>query len=245
MRAILTYHSVDPSGSVISIHPDAFRSHVRWLASGSVRVVSVSRILELHSDEDAVAITFDDGFRNFASIAWPMLRQHELPVTLFVVTDYVGDTNAWNPRSASTTPKLPLLDWDALNRLADEGVELGSHTRTHPRLDGLSRSRLLDEIEGSADRLEARTGVRPKTFAYPYGVFGDPACDLVAESYELGLTTELRTLTSSESRDRLPRLDMYYFRQPGQLEEWGTGRWTRRLWVRRMGRGFRGSFAFG
>src|SRR5262249_42342025 len=79
VRAILTYHSIDDSGSVISISPSQFVEHLRWLASSSVDVVAVSRLLSTTSDRNAVAITFDDAFENFATHAWPLLREHGLP----------------------------------------------------------------------------------------------------------------------------------------------------------------------
>ena len=65
MKAILTYHSVDASGSVISIDPEAFDGHIRWLASHRTAVVPLSELLALRDDTDAVAITFDDAFTNF------------------------------------------------------------------------------------------------------------------------------------------------------------------------------------
>ena len=84
MRAILTYHSVDESGSPISIAPAAFRRHVAWLAAHGPRVVSVDELLRLPPTAAAVALTFDDAFVNFADLAWPLLREHRLPATVFV-----------------------------------------------------------------------------------------------------------------------------------------------------------------
>ena len=69
MKAILTYHSIDPSGSPISVSPDAFEAHVRWLSTGRVRVVPLEELGQLSADVDAVAITFDDGFENFSTHA--------------------------------------------------------------------------------------------------------------------------------------------------------------------------------
>ena len=67
MRAILTYHSIDPSGSPISVSPAAFRRHIEWLASGRVRVVRLEELMRLPAGEDAVALTFDDGFAKFGN----------------------------------------------------------------------------------------------------------------------------------------------------------------------------------
>jgi hypothetical protein len=97
MKAILTYHSVDESGSVISIDEPTFRRHVRWLASGRVQVLPLDRLLDAPADVDAVAITFDDGLESFGRVAAPLLHDHGLPVTLFVVADAVGTSRRRDP----------------------------------------------------------------------------------------------------------------------------------------------------
>ena len=134
MRAILTYHSIDDSGSPVSVGEAALRRQVRWLASGAVRVVGLEEIGALPADANAVALTFDDGFLSFGEKAWPLLKDHGLPVTVFVVTRCAGATNAWGGRPSAGIPTLPLLGWDAIVRLADEGVTLGAHGRSHADL---------------------------------------------------------------------------------------------------------------
>ncbi len=235
MRAILTYHSIDDSHSVISIDERTFRQHADWLAGGAVRVVSVDELLGL-DDEDAVALTFDDAFTNFAEVAWPILRERGLPVTLFVVSGRAGRDNAWGGRPPSGIPQLPLLGWRALGRLRDEGVEIGSHGATHAPLDSLDPEGLESEIAGSASAIERELGAAPGGFAYPYGRVGQEAERLVAESYDWACTTELAPLGSGEPPHRLPRLDAYYLRRPGRLAEWGTPRFRAWLAVRRAAR---------
>jgi peptidoglycan/xylan/chitin deacetylase (PgdA/CDA1 family) len=239
MRGILTYHSIDPSGSAISVGEDVFREQVRWLASGAVRVSSLDELLRLPPDVDAVALTFDDGYENFGTVAAPLLADHGLPVTLFVVTDRAGGTNAWagaDHANGDRVPTLALLDWDAIGRLAEGGVALGSHTRTHPRLTGLRGAALAEEVAGSAERIAAMTGRRPVAFAYPYGSFDAAARDAVASAYALACTAELRPLRDDDDPHLLPRLDVYYFRSPGRLESWGTADFRRRLWLRAQAR---------
>jgi hypothetical protein len=88
MKAILTYHSVDETGSVISIDEASFRRHVRWLASGRVRVVPLDSLATSPQDEDAVAITFDDGGYDFYARAYPLLREYGFPATVYLTTYY-------------------------------------------------------------------------------------------------------------------------------------------------------------
>src|SRR3954470_8233749 len=88
--AVLTYHSLDESGSVISIRPDVFRRQMQTLAANGVKVVPLE---DLFAHPGAVAITFDDGFANLADHALPVLEHLGLPATIFVVSGYCGKRN--------------------------------------------------------------------------------------------------------------------------------------------------------
>ncbi len=222
----------------------AFRRHVEWLASGAVRVVDLSALSGLDASEEAVALTFDDGFANFADRAWPLLRDRGLPVTVFVVTDRVGETNAWGGRDEPGIPTLPLLSWDGLAALAAEGVTLGAHSRTHRDLRSLEGGALEDEVAGAGERIEKNTGRRPDTFAYPYGHWSPAAVAAVVRSYRAACTTEHRVFGQREDPSRLPRLDTYYFRRGG-LEGWGSAGFRTRVGIRRALRRMRALAATG
>ena len=243
MRAILTWHSIDDSGSPVSVHPDAFARQVAWLASGGVRVVPLERLAAGDDDAPAVALTFDDAFANFADQAWPRLRDAGLPVTLFVVSGHAGRTNAWGGTDAPGIPTLPLLDWDALGALASAGVELGAHTHTHPDLTGVDDARLADELGRCADEMTAHTGTAPAAFAYPFGAVDARVAGAAASRYRRAVTTDLRALGDREDTLRLPRIDAWYLQAPGRLERWGTRAFAAWLGVRRAGRRLRSALA--
>jgi peptidoglycan/xylan/chitin deacetylase (PgdA/CDA1 family) len=239
MRAILTYHSIDASGSPISCHPDTFARQVQWLASGRVKVASIDELLRLPDTADAVALTFDDGFANFEEQAAPRLMDHGFPVTIFVVAERVGDCNSWDAGPRRRTPDLPLLDWPALIRLQDRGVTLGAHSLTHRSLPGLSPGDLEAEVQGSADIMEDRSGRRPTTFAYPYGHHDSASRAVVSRAFPCACTTEFQPLSVASDLAALPRLDMHYFERPGSLDAWGTPRFAARISVRNRLRRFR------
>jgi len=245
MRAVLMYHSVDETGSPISMSPDEFRAHVDFFVSGAVRVRSLSDLLagNATSDEHAVALTFDDAVLNFATEVAPVLGEHGLPVTLFVVPGHVGQHNRWGGTSQSGIPDLPLLDWDALGVLADGGgVDIGAHTRTHPHLTRCSTTAVEEELLGSADDLARHLGRRPATFSYPYGDCNDAVVEVAGRTFQWACTTQFRALHAQEHPARIPRLDACALRGRGRLERWGTrafnlelqlratARRTRRLW---------------
>lgn len=232
MQAILTYHSIDPSGSAISVSEEQFARHVQWLASGRVRVVPLEDLVHVRDGNDAVAITFDDGFENFSRCALGPLREHGLPATVFVVTRRVGMTNAWGGQRDPHIPELPLLSWEALGRIREQGVTLGAHSRTHPSLPRLPEAAMAEEVEGSASDLRENLGISPGTFAYPYGAISPAAAEIVRRSYAGAVTTELRMVEPADPAHLMPRLDMFYYRDGGRLERWGTAAFRRHLWFR-------------
>ncbi len=236
MRAILTYHSIDPSGSPISVDRATFARHVAFLASGRVRVLPLEQLLDAPESADAVALTFDDGFANFATEAWPRLRDAGLPAKLFVPTQRVGGDNRWEHREAPGIPTLPLLGWDELARLASEGLALGAHSRSHAHLDRVSAQQLHDEVEGAYRDLADRVASPPRAFCYPYGDFNELVERAVAERYPFACTTELDALGPAPAPHRLPRLDAYYFQAPGALEAFGAARFRSRVFLRRQAR---------
>lgn len=236
MKAVLTYHSIDPSGSAISISEASFRGHVAWLSSGAVSVVPLDELAGVPESEDAVAVTFDDGFANFGSIAAPMLSDAGLPCTVFVVPGRVGTDNDWGGQPEEGIPTLPLLDWDQLGALAEGGVSLGAHTMSHPRLTHLPAPEAEAEITASASHIADRTGQRPAAFAYPYGDYDDAVVDMAERHFRVAVTAEFSLLSASTSAHRIPRLDMVYFRNPVRLAAWGSSAFQRYLKLRQVGR---------
>jgi len=232
VKAILTYHSIDDSGSPISLAPHAWVDHLEWLASGRVRVMGLTDLLAHPTDgDDAVAVTFDDGFRNVdAPVA--SLRARGLPATIFVVTGHVGRTNDWGGRPQAGIPTLPLLSWAELESLLGQGAAVEAHTRTHPHLTRVSPAALADELDGCREDLRARLGVEAAHLAYPYGDVNDAVAGRSGRFFRAGYTTMFRTLAVEDSPMLLPRLDMYYFSAPGALARWGTAGFRRRLrWI--------------
>lgn len=240
MRAILTWHSLDDSGSPISVAPSHFRRQLDWIADAGLRVVPVTELLALPDEAQAVALTFDDGISNFATEAAPALRERLWPVSLFVVTDRVGTDNRWQGQSPGI-PTLPLLDWDALAVLARGGVAMENHTRTHPHLDGISDDAVATEIDGAADALRTHLARAPEGIAYPYGACGPATHAAARRRHRWGLTTEFRALSAGDDPLALPRLDAWYFTRRAHFSSWGQARFRAWTWARRSARAARGA----
>src|SRR5262249_51782294 len=130
--------------------------------------------------------------------------------------------NQWATTPGGSMPHLPLLDWQALGRLAAEGVMLGAHSRTHADLRRLGDAEIADEIEGSLDDIASEIGQRPDGFAYPYGYLDERVVRQPRPSCRWACTTMLRPLSTRDDPYRLPRLDAYFLRGPARLEAYGS-----------------------
>jgi peptidoglycan/xylan/chitin deacetylase (PgdA/CDA1 family) len=206
-RAILTYHSLDDSGSVISVRPDLFAQQMDALATSGVQVVPLTGLPSTVAP--AVALTFDDGFENFADVAAPALARHGFPATVFLVTDYCGGRSDW-PSQPVRIPRLPLMSWSQIAELSRDGVEFGAHTATHPDLTRLDETAAREEILSSQRRVEDATGRPALSFAYPYGSMNETARRIVAEHFTAGCSTRLGWVTEASAPEALERLDVYY-----------------------------------
>ncbi len=247
MRAVLTYHSIDPSGSPISVAPEAFTRHLAWLTSGQVVVSRLQALAEAEPTDDdprpRVALTFDDGFANFASWAWPRLRDAGLPATVFLVSGHMGGTNVWGGRPVRGIPALPLMSWHEAAACAAGGAEIGAHSRTHPHLPDLPLAAARDEMHGGRQDLCNRLGIPVTTFAYPYGAVSSGVAAVAESMFDVACTTEHRECRAGDARHLVPRLDMFYFQAPDALRGWGSAAFRRRVTVRRSLRALRHGLA--
>ncbi len=173
---VLMYHWVHPDPGhhlrLYGVTPEAFAWQMTHLRSAGFRAAGLEDLLA-HLDGTRtlgprrVVLTFDDGYRDNVEYAGPILADLGWTATIFVVTDHVGGTNAWDA-SHGDAPR-PLLSWDEIRR-HDGGVfNFESHSRTHPNLTEIDPAQARDEIEGSRHRLEDELGRRAQVFAYPHG----------------------------------------------------------------------------
>lgn len=214
MDVILTFHSIDASGSVVSYAPDEFRRLVEGLLEEGVRFVGIDEILRPPTDgRHRALLTFDDGFESVHEQALPVLSRLAVPALLYVVTDWVGRDNRW-PTQGGGLPTLRLMSWDALRELASAGFELGSHTANHVHLPELSDDECARELSDSRRRLQDELQRDVQHFAYPYGSHGAASVALVARHYATAATTKMRLLESRDDPHLLPRIDAYYLRDP-------------------------------
>jgi peptidoglycan/xylan/chitin deacetylase (PgdA/CDA1 family) len=258
---IVTYHRFGEREGGARISARAFAEQVEYLAA-HYTLVPLSRLAACLRKREIpprlAAITIDDGYRDAYEIAFPILRKHCAPATIFAVTEFVEGTSwlwtdkarylaaaaaaqsfeigiggrnlrltlsgaasramaaerinaALKPLSEEVRdvlierlaieldvkppvrppPEYGAMSWSQAREMADAGVEIGSHTLTHPILTGLGDARLRDEVAQSRERIQNAIGREVETFCYPNGDYDLRTRHEVARAgYQLAVTTD-------------------------------------------------------
>ena len=225
---ILTYHSIDDSGSVISTSPEVFRRQMECLHSLNCKAISLKEFARVINEgaglpRRTVVLTFDDGFRNFAAEAFPVLRRYGFQATVFLVTDYCGRDNYW-PTQPQGVARMPLLSWEEITELHRAGVEFGSHTATHPDLAVIPPDEAAREMRRSKAELAHRLGEEAATFAYPYGSYSAEVSEIARKEFVASVTAALGRADEACVMHLLKRIEMYYFANLTLFRAMITGR---------------------
>lgn len=172
---VLMYHRISgdgpPSLSRWRVSPASFERQIAHLSAAGFASISLNYWLAASKRDPnlvkrRVALTFDDGYRDFLTAAFPVLQRYGFGATLFVPTWYVGGTADWD---LSQGPAAPLLTWGQLAELASSGIEIGAHSVSHAPLSALPVKVMHSEIRDCRSRISAALGREVTSFAYPYG----------------------------------------------------------------------------
>ncbi len=169
---VLCYHAVsDGWEHPLAVRPRAFERQIRNLLLRRHGPATAGDVIR--GGRRLFHVTFDDCFRSVTSVL-PLLERLAIPVTVFACPQYADDGRPLDvPELAAEAvahpSELATLTWPDLLDLAERGVEVGSHTVSHPHLPELSDSELEHELRGSRDMMEAKLGRRCRFLAYPYG----------------------------------------------------------------------------
>lgn len=191
------WHRIDGQESTgLSTGVPAFRRHLdeldRWGAEVLPLDAAVRRLRDGTLPDRAVVLTFDDGYASVVETAWPLLRERSWPATLFVVTDSLERELrfSWDSHEPDHR-RHRLATAEELVGAAADGLDIGSHTRSHPWLPALGTDELDDELKQSRAVLEALLGRDVTSLAYPSGGWdvGTRAA-AAAAGYQVGVTVD-------------------------------------------------------
>jgi peptidoglycan/xylan/chitin deacetylase (PgdA/CDA1 family) len=223
---ILAYHAVadlrhDRMLAEYGVPPARFGEQLAALAAAGWEFVGLDAVLaklrgEAELPRRALLISFDDAYTDLLEAGCPLLEKFGAPALVFVVADQIGGSNAWD--TANGAVELPLLDAEGIRAVAARGVEIGSHTASHPALPKLPAERLAAEIAGSAETIAAAGLPRPRSFSYPYGEWTPALAAAVrAAGYEAAFTVESGAVAAGADPFAVPRLEVYASDSPRKL----------------------------
>lgn len=166
---ILTYHYVannpnpkDTQRDALSVSPDKFEAQMDYLSKNGYTPITLDTLFAIFNKQTAapakpVVLTFDDGYIDFYSIVYPILRRFNFHAVSFIPTGLIGGSYYMN--------------WSQIKEIQSSGlVTFEGHSVTHPNLASLSYDAVLKQLQDSKNILQSQTGYPVNFMAYPYGV---------------------------------------------------------------------------
>jgi peptidoglycan/xylan/chitin deacetylase (PgdA/CDA1 family) len=217
------------------------------LEDSGYRVVSLNELGDwMRGEHDlpprAAVLTFDDGFFDFATAAFPQLQRRGWPATVFLPVGHLGGTDRWESSRPGTSPRR-LMDWSTVADLAAAHVEFGAHSVTHRDLTQLEGTELADEVLVPKMMIQERLARPVTSFAAPFGRSCAAVDALVSRHYRQAVGTELAWARNRSDPYAIPRIEMWYFREPRRWRAFLQGGARSFLVVRRHLRRFRAILA--
>ncbi len=196
---ILMYHQIDvppkrgTSLRGLVVAPSSFARQmalIKLLGYKGLSMRDLEPYLTGERQGKVIGITFDDGFQNNLQHALPILLKNGFTATCYAVSHAIGGANSWDINKGIA--QKPLMTAENWREWLKSGMEIGSHTRSHADLKGLSQEQAEAEIAGSKSDLQAAFECEVRHFCYPYGWFSDEHKRLAQKAGYLTATTTQR-----------------------------------------------------
>ncbi|MCX7661588.1 MAG: polysaccharide deacetylase family protein [Candidatus Omnitrophica bacterium] len=173
---VLMYHSVcstPKENSRLETDLESFKKQMEFLKRNYdiVRLEEIPLLIEKKKVlKNPIAITFDDGYKDNYLLVFPIIKKHNIPITIFLVINKIGGSKQ--------------LNWQEIEEMQNSGlVSFGSHTFTHPDLTSIEDIETLrKEIFGSKAVLEEKLNTKVEFFSYPKGIFNSKIKNLVKQA---------------------------------------------------------------
>lgn len=210
---VLCYHVVEsPADTVFTISREVFDQQMEYLSTAGFNVVPLAHVHEYVEGkrkslpENPVVITIDDGWRCTYTEFYPILKKYGFPFTAFIYPKIIGQTSY-------------ALNWDQIEEMADDGVDIQSHSLSHPFLTRRRHSSmggshyqawLQGELSESRRMLEKKTGKEVKFLAYPYGDYDSMVAAASKKAgYDAALTCDFGEVRKGSDPFRMKRAVVY------------------------------------
>jgi peptidoglycan/xylan/chitin deacetylase (PgdA/CDA1 family) len=250
---VLCYHSIHPNKPFASATPELFADHLAWL-SEHCECVPFTEVLQVaqrpNRDRPAVAITFDDGYRDNFDVALPLLEHRSVPATFFVTVGLLEQdpnvTDRFRRLRGTRYEHIEPLSWDQVIELRRRGMDVGTHSYSHRNLARLDQDGLMQELGRAKDIMEERVNEEVTTVAYPFGKpkrhFTDEVVEVVERvGYRRAAAILFRSVRASDSPFAIPRffvtgdrVEVLADKVFGRLDLLGTLQERMPLWAARV-----------
>lgn len=198
---VICYHKIgvapkeDPRPALF-IKPLQFKLQMFLIKIFRYKTINPEELLkfirgEKISIKKPILITFDDGYKNNFTNAFPILRRMGLSATIFICSGFIGKENAIFENEKVIEGKMPedYLDEEDILIMSENGISFGSHSVNHYYLDKIEAQNLENEIVLSKQNLEKLINKKIHFFSYPYGRYNDATIDSLKEAGYLGAFT--------------------------------------------------------
>lgn len=199
---ILMYHHIGTPGAAgggwLYIKPEVFSQQMDYLVSRGYTAVTLPEIVAgllgtSTLPAKPIALTFDDGYRDFHANAYPVLRARNLKATVFIITQLMEGVD--------------YLTWEQAREIAGNSlITIGDHTLDHRSLAKMGEEELHNEIINSKNIIEANLGKKITVFAYPFGTGNDQASKILSEAGFMAAVTASRGFTCAKLPYGLSRI---------------------------------------
>ncbi len=207
---IITYHKIEKfkEGLLgLAVSPENFDRQMKYLYSRGYRTISLNELIEILKVNGKIpkkvfVITFDDGYENNYSAAYPILKKYNFKATIFLNAGAIGKNYMY---PSSKRPEKHL----SANQIVEMSsfLDFGSHSMSHVKLSQLPDNEILRELTESKKVIEEIIKKPIDTFCYPFGDYSHEVVNITKSVYSGACTTNPDLIDSNSDAYTLPRFN--------------------------------------
>lgn len=183
----------------LNIEPHIFEQQIEGLIANNYKFITTNELAKIINsnkpdNNNYVALTFDDGYRDFYTDVFPILKKYNVKATVYIIYNFLNSNNY-------------MYSWQVEEIIESQLVEIGSHTNNHTYLKGTNNEIITEEIVSSKKLIEDEFNITVNSFAYPYGAYNDFAQQQVEKAgYTNATTTDLGIISNKDNKFKLKRI---------------------------------------